>query len=87
MRFSLFVIEGSYGCMFDLVAGDNPIIVSSLDIHVRRKPAEPDASVRVRVFSKQGSHEGYETQKSEWKVGDLILGCCIFFSFIEITLY
>ena len=67
---SIWFIEGSHGSMFDVVAGENPILVTSLDIHVRIKNRGngDNGHVMVRVFTKKGSHETYENRQSAWKV-------------------
>jgi len=61
---------GSNGCMFDVVAGTNPIIISSLDIHVRVKHRKKDISnlVKVKIFTKEKSYEGHENNKEVWQV-------------------
>jgi len=60
---------GSHGCMFDVVAGANPIIISSLDIHVQKRSRIGDTSslVKVIVYTKEKSYRGYEGDKEVWQ--------------------
>jgi len=59
---------GSYGVMFDILAGKSAIIISSLDLHVRKNPGDRNAIIAVKVYSKEGSYIGYETQQSKWNL-------------------
>lgn len=70
----LFII-GSHGCMFDVVAGANPIIISSLDIHVQKRSRIGDTSslVKVIVYTKKKSYRGYEGDKEVWQVRPILI--------------
>ena len=52
--------------MFDVIAGDEAIVVFSLDIHCRLTPEKYSSGIPVKVYTKAGTHEGYETKKEEW---------------------
>ena len=56
--------------MFDIVVGSNPIIITSLDVHVRLKDRGDgdNGMVNVRVFMKKGSHKIYEKDQTAWNV-------------------
>ena len=56
--------NGSFGCQFDILALSH-ITILSFDIHVRS-----DNLISVEVYSKEGSHVGYETDSEAW--GQLI---------------
>jgi len=55
---------GSYGSMFDIVAGTKPVVILSLDLHVRRRVDK----VGVKVYTKSGSHVRFESSEKKWKL-------------------
>eukprot|EP00559_Dactyliosolen_fragilissimus_P004589 CAMPEP_0184859064 /NCGR_PEP_ID=MMETSP0580-20130426/4093_1 /TAXON_ID=1118495 /ORGANISM="Dactyliosolen fragilissimus" /LENGTH=1298 /DNA_ID=CAMNT_0027355503 /DNA_START=285 /DNA_END=4181 /DNA_ORIENTATION=- len=60
---------GSYGNMFDIVSGREPIIIFSLDIHLRSN-GENKGQSKVKVFTKTGTHIGYEngSKLENWRL-------------------
>jgi len=66
----IFFIKGARGCMFDIKAGSNPIIITSLDIHARIKrrglSATAVTNLSVKVFAKEGSHVTFENRRELW---------------------
>jgi len=50
----------SYGCQFDVIV-NKAIMITSLEIHTKATK-----EIWVEVFTRKGSHHGYETKRKDW---------------------
>ena len=61
--------NGSFGNVFDVVAKDDGLLITSLDVHTRvLTPAGTEPDVDVQVYTKAGTHADYSTEpdRSKW---------------------
>eukprot|EP00957_Ditylum_brightwellii_P165598 12606324-Ditylum_brightwellii.AAC.1 len=63
--------SGSFGCMFDAEASHDTITITGMEILTRSMKG---SYVRVQLFTKHGTHKGYEDKSTAWtEVGSAVI--------------